>query len=151
MRWAWKSEGGEILQAGRQRTERTVANRFENADRNFQKFLVRSTSLPVMGLKAGVNTASLGRCPHGSKTGGRVPQRTQRPRVETGERWAPQGCTLPLTHHEKTTNKKIIPARSQRLTRAVPSAVHKDKVSSMLLEHRPRLVEEATLPLAHGT
>ena len=49
MSWALKSrEGGEIPQAGRQRipdswgneTEKMVADRFETAFRNFQRFIV---------------------------------------------------------------------------------------------------------------
>ena len=61
-----------------------------------------------MGEKAGVNTASVGGYPHGSKKkgqmGGRVPRRTQRPRVRPGEEWAPSGCTLPVTHHVMKTS-----------------------------------------------
>ena len=36
--------------------------------------------------------------------GGRVSQWTQRPRVRSGEGWAPSGCILPLTHHVMKTS-----------------------------------------------
>ena len=58
--------------------------------------------------------------------GGRVP-RTQRPRVWPGEGWALPGCTLPKTHHVKTTHNHTIPDRSPPgSTRTAPSAVHQD-------------------------
>ena len=57
--------------------------------------------------------------------GGKVPRRTQRPRVRPGEGWAPSGRTLQLRHHEMTTNSRITPNGSPPgLTRTAPSAVH---------------------------
>ena len=94
------------------------------------KTLLPSTSLPGMGEVAGFNAASLGRCPHRSKTGqtgGRVPRRTQLPRVRPGEGWTPSGCTSPMSHLEMTTRERIIPDRlPSGSTRTVPSAVHQD-------------------------
>ena len=78
-----------------------------------------STSLPVMGEIAGVNTTSLGGYLHSAYG--------QRPRVRPGEGWAPPGCTLPKTHHAMTTHNHIIPDRSPPgSTRTAPSAAHQD-------------------------
>ena len=78
-----------------------------------------STSLPVMGEIAGVNTTSLGGYLHSAYG--------QRPRVRPGEGWAPPGCTLPRTHLSMTTNNHTIRDRSPPgSTRTAPSAGHQD-------------------------
>ena len=59
--------------------------------------------------------------------GGRVLRLTQRPRVRTGEGWAPSSCTLLVTHHVMTTSNHTIPDRSPtRSTRTAHFAVHQD-------------------------
>ena len=59
--------------------------------------------------------------------GERVPWRTQRRRVRSGEGWVPSGCTLPLSHLEMTTNNQIIRDRSPPgSTRTALSAVHQE-------------------------
>ena len=60
--------------------------------------------------------------------GGRV-LRTQRSRVRPGEGWALPSCTLPMTHHARSTHNHTIPDRSPSgSTRTAPSAVHRDRV-----------------------
>ena len=59
--------------------------------------------------------------------GGRIPWWTQRPRVCSGEGWAPSGCSLPVTHHVmKTSNHTIQDQSLPRSTRTVPSAIYQD-------------------------
>ena len=57
-----------------------------------------STSLPVMVEIAGVNTASLSGYLRSTKTRARWAERfheLKRPRVRSGDGWAPPGCTCP--------------------------------------------------------
>ena len=50
-------------------------------------------------------------CLHGfedwGQMGGRVPRRTQRPRVRPGEAWTPSGYTLPLSHHDENQQHEV--------------------------------------------
>ena len=91
--------------------------------------LLSSTSLPVMGEIASINMSSLGGCLHNLKTRARwVPWWTQQPYVQSGEGWAPLGCTLPLSHREKeTSNHTISDWLPPGLTRTTPSAIHQDR------------------------
>ena len=58
--------------------------------------------------------------------GRRVSRRTQRPRVRPGEGWAPSGCALPMSHHDKTSNLTIPDRSPPGSTRTAPPAVHQD-------------------------
>ena len=47
--------------------------------------------------------------------------------VRPGERWAPPGCTFPVTHYVMKTSNHTIPDRSPPgSTRTAPSVVHQD-------------------------
>ena len=96
------------------------------------KALPPSISLPVMGAKAVINTASLGGCLRSLKTRARwverVPQRTQWSHVQPGEGRALSGFTLPSSHHDITANNQTTLNQSPPgLTRSVPSTMHRDR------------------------
>ena len=106
------------------------------------KTLPPSTSLPVMGEIAGVNTASLGGRLHFSKTKAKWAKgfhdEPQWPRARSGKGLAPSGCALPLTHHVTKTSNHTIPDRSPPgSTRTIGTwntriLVHKDIVNIVM-------------------
>ena len=95
-----------------------------------RKTLPPSTSLPVVGEIAGVNTASMGGYLHSTKTRARWAEgfHELNGHVFDLERdGLRKGCTLPKTHHAMTTHNHTIPDRSPPgSTRTAPSAAHQD-------------------------
>ena len=116
------------------------------------KTLPPSTSLPVMGKIAGVNTASLGGYLHSTKTRARWAEGFHDELVRPGEGWVPPGCTLPVTHHVMKTSNRTIPDWSPPgSTRTAPSAVHQDGGVKYAIGASSKIPGSDNITKAHGT